>query len=276
MIKIIDLDKIFDKYIGSYVYKNVGKIKPEEIEDHIPVMYEEFGNEKLSDLNGKTPNEYYKDFPAGELVSALKEHIFSGVPVSDFLLEAIIAAKDAEKFVLLGLKTEENEELLSYLLTVYELAGFNKGTGEILGFVIYDYSENLREHATEILSKTADSVKDAVLEVFDGADDSKKENLAEILSNCKKDDRVLDVLSAEFLRRKDKIAQYAGYLSKYGDERALPLLLSAIEDEKIRYADFTELRFAIESLGGEYEKERDFKNDKDYGKIKGVKKNKII
>ena len=54
---------------------------------------------------------------------------------------------------------------------------------------------------------------------------------------------------------------YAGYLASYGDERALPSLLSAIEREDIGYVLFQELKFAIEALGGEYDKERDFSND---------------
>ena len=46
MIKILDLDKLFDKYIESYVYSNIGKIKPEEIENNIPVLYKKFGDER--------------------------------------------------------------------------------------------------------------------------------------------------------------------------------------------------------------------------------------
>ena len=49
-------------------------------------------------------------------------------------------------------------------------------------------------------------------------------------------------------------------------------ILAEIEKEKISYADFEELRFAIEALGGEYDKVRDFKNDKSYKKIKGLDK----
>ena len=51
-------------------------------------------------------------------------------------------------------------------------------------------------------------------------------------------------------------------------ERALPFLTVAIEKEKISYADFEELRFAIEALGGSYDKERDFSRDKSFKKIK--------
>jgi hypothetical protein len=49
----------------------------------------------------------------------------------------------------------------------------------------------------------------------------------------------------------------------------LPYLLEAIENPKISYPDFEELRFAIESLGGEYTKQRDFSSDKYYKKLKG-------
>ena len=49
--------------------------------------------------------------------------------------------------------------------------------------------------------------------------------------------------------------------------------MTAIEGEKISYADFEELRFAIEALGGKYDKERDFSQDKTYKKIKGGKNN---
>ena len=276
MVKIIDLDKLFDKYISGYVYKNVGKIKPEEIENEIPVMYEKFGDEPIAELGGKTPNAYYKDFSAAELVSALREHVRSGVPVSDFLVESVIAADDGEKAVVTAIKDDPEEEFAAYLLNIYEMLGASDSLEEILGFVLYDFSENLRELATEILSEKADLIKESVLNAFDGAEDGRKDNLAEILSHCGKDDRVLSVLISEFAKNKDKRAQYAGYLSKFGDDRALPCLYEAIEDEKIRYADFTELRFAIESLGGEYKKERSFTGDKDYAKLKGIKKSRII
>lgn len=62
MIKVIDVDELFDKYISDYVYSNIGKVKPEEIENKIPQLYAEFGNAKLKELDGKTPNEYYKAF----------------------------------------------------------------------------------------------------------------------------------------------------------------------------------------------------------------------
>jgi len=89
---------------------------------------------------------------------------------------------------------------------------------------------------------------------------------------CKNDEKVYEILINEFIKHSDNVPLYAGYLAKYGDERALPFLMTAIENEKISYADFEELRFAIEALGGTYDKIRDFKSDKSFKKIKGAKK----
>ena len=67
MIKIVDIDGLFEEYISSFVKENIGKIKPEEIENEIPVLYEKFGKETLKELDGKTPETYYKDFSEEDL-----------------------------------------------------------------------------------------------------------------------------------------------------------------------------------------------------------------
>ena len=84
MVKIIDIDSLFDKYISDYVYKNIGKVKPEEIENNIPKLYEKFGKESLQELNGLTPETFYQEYSTLDLLQALNEHIEQGVSVSDF------------------------------------------------------------------------------------------------------------------------------------------------------------------------------------------------
>ena len=118
MIKLINLDKIFDKYIERYVLDNVGKVKPEEIENKIPVLYEEFGNSTQKELDDKTPNEFYRQFTPDELLCALKEHIEKDVPVSDFLIEAITANSDSVKPVKAALMQEEDEQFTAYLMNI--------------------------------------------------------------------------------------------------------------------------------------------------------------
>ena len=271
MVKLIDVDKLFDAYIEDYVYSNIGKVKPEEIENKIPQLYVEFGDEKLKQLDGKTPNTYYKQFSGEQLLECLKEHLEKGVSVSDFLCEAITGNKENESALLCELNKENAEEYTVYLMNMVADGEFAVPTARYLEFITLDYSETIREIATEQLLSKAESVKEEVLALLNETQSGVRANLVEILSNCKNDDRVFDILVAEFAKHQENIPLYAGYLAKYGDERALPFLTVAIEKEKISYADFEELRFAIEALGGSYDKERDFSNDKSFKKIKSNK-----
>ena len=269
MIKVIDIDGLFDKYISDYVYSNVGKASPEEIENKIPELYEKFGDEALNELDGKTPNTYYAETPATELVNALKQHVEQGVPVSDFLCEALRDG-DSETTLVKALSEEENEEFILYCMNILNDKGSKLAYNKYLNFILWDYSETIRELATELLGEMANLVKGRILSEFYEVDETKKACLTEILSKAGKDDKVFDILIEQFAIHQDEIPLYAGYLARYGDERALPFLLTAIENEKLSYSDFNELKFAIESLGGEYDKERDFTKDKVYKKIKGI------
>lgn len=274
MLKIIDIDALFDKYISDYVYTSIGKVKPEEIENKIPELYVKFGDTKLKDLDEKTPNEYYKSFSGEQLIECLKNHLKTNVSISDFLCEAITSNPKNEKALLDAISSDAEEEFTVYVMNMLADMGSKGISKRYMEFILWDYSETIRELATESLTSLADEVKEDILAQFNEVDDIKKACLTEILSNAQKDDRVFELLVNEFLRNVDKIPLYASYLAKYGDEKALPFLLTAIENEKINYADFEELRFAIEALGGEYSKVRDFSSDKAYKKIKGIKETK--
>ena len=268
MVKIIDLDALFDSYISDYVYKNVGKVKPEEIENNIPVLYVKFGDEKLKELDGFTPNTYYLQFNAEELIDALEKHVNTDVSVSDFLCEAIISNPNSSAVIGKYLAKDSGEEFTLYLLNLLSDLDGELPKNRLLEMVLYDESEPIREVATDILGKIAEDVKEQILSAFYDSSDTVKADLVDIISNCKNDERVFNLLISVFKKHTENVPLYASYLSKYGDEKALPYLLEAIENPKISYPDFEELRFAIESLGGEYTKQRDFSNDKYYKKLK--------
>ena len=271
MIKLINLDNLFDKYIEKYVLENVGRIKPEEIENKIPVLYEEFGNVPQKDLGDKTPNEFYRAFSPAELLTCLQEHIEKDVPVSDFLIEAITANKESEKAVKSALMEDYDEQFTAYLMNILADLKAEIPVERYMEFALYDYPENIGELATEALIENADKAKDKVLKAFDLAAEDKKDRLSEILASVKiKSDDVFDKLVYEFVKNKKKIPLYANLLAKYGDERAIPFLKTAIEG-KVNYQEFEELKFAIECLGGEYAEKRDFTEDAIYKKVKGKK-----
>lgn len=275
MIKTIDIDKLFDKYIEGFVYANIGKIKQEEIEDKIPVLYEEFGNASIKELDGKTPNTFYKEFSAKELLNCLKEHLEKSVPVSDFLCEAITSAENAGEELLNALScdySDNGEKFTAYLMNMISDTGTQVPVSRYLEFITGDYPENIGELATEFLCKTAENVKESVLNAYESSSGKGRERIVEILSNIKNDERVFEILVCEFISRKENIPLYSSYLVKYGDPRAIEKLTEVIESDKIKYSDFEELRFAIEALGGEYNKTRDFSSDSTYKKICGVKR----
>lgn len=276
MIKLIDIDKLFDDYISDYVYKNIGKVKPEEIENQMPVLYEKFGRESLKELDGKTPKTYYESYSAKELLNCLKEHLIKGVSVSDFLCEAIINNGDSPKEICGQLLNDNNEQYVLYLMNILCDINAKPPLNRYVEFLLLDYPESISELASESLRDFATEVKDILLESYPEQDKSTKEKIADILSCSEKDERVFNLLIEAFKEREDNIPLYCAYLSKYGDERALPFLLQTIERQDISYADFEELRFAIESLGGEYTKQRDFSKDKTFSKIKGAKRTRHL
>ena len=47
-MKLIDIDKLFDEYISEYVYSNIGKIKPEEIENKMKEVLAARGEQYVS------------------------------------------------------------------------------------------------------------------------------------------------------------------------------------------------------------------------------------
>ena len=169
-----------------------------------------------------------------------------------------------------ALNAEESEEFTAYLMNMLSDMKGKIPKERYMEFAFCDYPDSVGELATEFLCEIADEVRTAVIEQYESASDRAKERIAEILSRAGKDDGAFNVLLSEFIKHGENLPLYAGYLARYGDERALPYLTAAAENEKISYADYEELRFAIESLGGEC-KPRDFSADKTYKKIKGIK-----
>ena len=276
MVKVVDIDALFDKYIEGYVYANIGKIDPEQIEDKIPFLYVEFGDKELKELDGKTPNTYYKQFNGQELVECLKAHVDKKVAVSDFLCEALTGNMENEKAIANALSDDQNEVFLLYLMNMLADMGSKLGAQRYMEFIAWDYGESVRELATEILSSFAEDVKEEIIARYNEGDEDKKAYYTEILSHVKDDDRVFEILTMEFAKHVENMPLYASYLAKYGDDRAISLLKDAIETPDISYADFEELRFAIEALGGFYDKKRDFSKDKTFKKIMEQKPNKPI
>ena len=136
-------------------------------------------------------------------------------------------------------------------------------TVKYFGLLVSSDEEEFKNKCAEIIKENADEVSALAIERYKLGEDQGL--MLEILSRSTvKSDEIFEVLLNAFRTDPDNVPMHAGYLALYGDERALPYLLDKIDEEGISFVEFTELKYAIDSLGGEYLKERDFSDDPYY------------
>ena len=261
-MKIYDFDGMFDEKLSEYIKKHSGEYKEKEWEDIVPRMYARFGDTTIKSL-GKSPNQFYGDMTDSELVSQLKCHIKNGIPVSLYLCNAI-EARDMDELLLPLLSGSEDE--LTYALN---LIGVSKvALPEYMRLLTTSDDEDVRNICVDNIKELADDVKEEALSNYEKG--IQREYMLEILSRCViRDERIFEILLKEFRTSDENLSIHASYLASYCDERALPYLLDKIDEEGITFAEYQELKYAIESLGGTYDKERDFSSDPYYQMIKG-------
>lgn len=260
MKKLIDFDALFDEKLAEYMKLNAGKYSEKQWEAIIPKLYKQFGDICIPAI-GATPKGYYMEMTDGELVEQLRRHVEEDVPVSDFLCREIEGRGCPDALVALLLSGDER------LLTLaINLAGDNpKAFEAYFKIIASDVDREIKDAACEMLKMKADEAKDRALAAYEKG--VERELMLEILSRCReRDERIYKILLNEFLTG-DEIPMRASYLAAYGDPRALEALLDVIDRDDINYLEFQELKFAIEALGGEYTRPRDFTSDPYYQEI---------
>lgn len=259
-MKLYDFDGMFDEKLSEYVTKNADKHKEKEWEDIIPKMYARFGDTVIKSL-GKSPNQYYAEMDDNQLVAQLRAHLKQGVAVSEFLCNAIEGRKIENLLIPLLSGTDDE---IAYALNL--LGACREALPEYMRLLTTSESEDVRNTCVDYVKEFADDVKNDALAYYKKG--VQREYMLEILSRCVvRDDEIFDILIKEF-RTGDDVPMHASYLASYGDERALGYLLDKIDEEGISFIEYQELKYAIESLGGSYEKERDFSSDPYYQLVK--------
>lgn len=264
----IDIDKLFEEYFKKFIAENMGKYTEDELESKVAEIYGEFGSTKLDELGGKTPEEYFKEMSSEELVNCLADCVKNGTPVSDYLCDELEKREDSHALLVEFVSSTELDELATYAVNILNASGSKIALKKYVDVICEGKAkESLIEAVTEALADNANEIKEEILAVYDKNQKSAK-YFVEILSCVSFDDRVFEILCDEFLTHTDNLALYATYLSKYGDDRALPLLYEQIKKDGISYIDYKEMKLAIEALGGEYEDGRNFQKDKIFKKLR--------
>lgn len=262
-MKPFDFDKSFQNYVKNWAVKNLSKLSPEQMEDTIPKLYEEWVNTLFE--KEVTIKQYFKNKSSGELADFLKAVVNEGYFPPEVLLNEISDRKCAKE--LLPLLKEENEKLVLNAAELLDEMGSEADFSKMLDFVTEcKCGEKLRIHACFHLGKNPTKVYDMVRGKLSTYSVKAKDYLADILCEVKEEE-VFALLKELFLSRGDT-ALFAYYLGKHGDKRALPLLKEMLHSEEIGYLAYQEIKNAIEWLGEFVETERDFSSDPDYQKIK--------
>ena len=260
MKKLIDFDGLFDEKLAEYIQSNPEKYTEKQWENVIPKLYKQFGDIYVAKA-GATPKQYYASMSDDELCETLERHYDEGVPISDFLCREIESRGCSD--ALIRLFDRREEEILTLAVN---LAGNNeKAFPAYFRLLTSEVSDDIKEAVCEQLKGGADAAKEQALALFE--QEQEHEMMLEILSRCKqRDERVYELLLTAF-RTGDEVPMHASYLAAYGDERALPVLLEYIDRDDINFLEFREVKYAIEALGGEYTKPRDFSHDPYYQEI---------
>lgn len=260
-MKLYDFDGLFDKKLSEYIQKDPKRYTEEEWEDVIPKLYRKFGDEVIPAL-GQSPRAYYAAMDDAALIKTLRAHLKEGVPVSDFLCSAIESRKAVSLLMPLLDGSEAERE---YAISLIGPA--DEAIEKYLSMLVSTDDEELKNRCVDNIRQKADLVLPQALDYYGKG--VEREYMLEIMSrSVVKDDRIYNILVKEFINDDDDIPMHASYLAAYGDERALGCLLEKIDREDITFIEFQELKFAIESLGGEYDKPRDFSGDEYYELLK--------
>ena len=272
----INFDKQFELYTRKWMEQNAEKYNNnmDTIEAMMPDIYMEFLSKPASWLGGESPESFFEQYDDAQmLIEWMCAYYEQDIPVPDLLLERITALGDEAEKCLLQLpfgKDVPHEAAL----TAISLLGELESTAPMQAYI--DFIASLKEPdekgdmcAEALLAMGAVVIQPIITKLAD-AKDTARDIFADILSNYPGNEETFELLMERFAHCEDRHALFASYLAKFGDDRALPVLLAAAMDDRTNYLDYVEIVSAIDALGGERPAERDFNGDPYYESLKRI------
>lgn len=189
------------------------------------------------------------------------------IPVPDQLMERITdLGKEAEDALMQILSDASAME--DVRMTAISLLSEMESHAPMSHYISWIASQKPKDEgadmAAEALIAMGGEVVAPILESVASATPAGKENFLDILCNFPGNDDILNLAIDMFKNDKTKRALYSSYLGKLGDPRALQVLQDMIDAPDLTYLDYIEIRNAVEELGGEVTKEREFAGDPYY------------
>ena len=274
MFKCIDFDERFADFTSQWMKDHAKEYRNfDAMEADMPRVYMAFLNTPAKWLDGVTPGAYFTQFEdAKDLVDWLQAYCEKEVPVPDLLLDQIQAVgKPCEKRLVALLKDEDADEEAK--MTAIGLLRDMESTAPKMLYIEWQMNravqDDLCDNALESLTAMGKPVVQPLLEALPRANAAGQEAMLDVLANYPGNEQVFKLALRLFKENPTRRALFASYLGKLGDDRALPELIAAANDDRVTYIDFIELRNAIEQLGGVCP-EREFDDDPTYQALWGV------
>ena len=271
---IINFDEHFADFMSEWMSVHQDQYADfNAMEEDMPRIYLAFLNTRAKWLGNVTPGAYFTQFEDPKvLVDWLSQYCTEGTPVPDLLMEQITTVgRPCEKRLLELLKDDEATEEAK-MIAVNLLREMESVLPKML-YITWQLDRNgqdeLKDNALESLTAMGECVVQPILQELPKANAAGEEALLEVLSHYPGNELIFRLAVKLFRERRERRALFAGYLAKLGDDRALPDLMAAAEEEKLPYLTFIEIRNAIEELGGVCP-ERSYDDDPEYEALRDL------
>lgn len=264
---MIDFDILFIKYAQDWMDEHEDEMTPEEMEDHMEELYEEWKVTPCADTGGLSPYDYLQNINDPEMLMRL---LIEVAPDANTLLLDRIVEVGCEKELNNIVCGDFDSETKMLALNLLQESDGKIPFEECIKFMAdKNCDEGLRELSVEILTAYANDVKSYMFALIPHADIELKGLIVEVLMNADKDERTAKLL-IELFETKTNYSLYAGFMAKYNDESFAPALYKALDT--CNYVDYLEIRNAIEALGGMVDDDyRDFSSDPTWQALKNLK-----
>ncbi|MBE7093031.1 MAG: hypothetical protein E7365_07670 [Clostridiales bacterium] len=257
MKQLIDFDAQFNQYMDDWAETLLKKgKKPEEIEEMIPQAYQAWANKA---------KEYFSGMSVEELVKMLGAYLDEDINVPDILLDKIVETPECEKGVFDLFMEERSDSERVTLMNVLSDMGSKLFIQENINILCYSESEVLAEAAAEALKYAGEDAQKELLRVYgEEYDNETLEKIVYVLVYSEPKVEGLGEKLISLMNTTDNKAIIAGMMAFYGDDKCLPVLKTVENSKDINYIDYVEICDAIEALGGETSREREFDGDEYY------------
>lgn len=255
MKQLIDFDAQFNEYMEGWAEKLLKKgKKPEEIEELIPEAYQKWTEDA---------RKYFDDVEPSELVKMLGAYLDEEITVPDILLDKIIEEPSCEKDVYNLFMEDRSDDQRILLMNVLADMNSKLPVMENINILLTSENEELAQAAAEALKYSG--AQDEILRVYNEEYDiDTREKLMYVLVYSEPKVTGLGLKLSELMNESENRGIIAGMMAFYGDDTCLPILYLAEKADGISYIDYVEICDAIESLGGETKREREFDGDEYY------------